>query len=100
MQVSVEFQIAVVVYVVIVARWFSVITKYHKDVLANDSSFQYKDHPIFKTILGGRALVLAAVAPLMAFINPSYFNQFFQGVEVKGRAGVVTGLLGSTRTVK
>lgn len=94
---SFEFQLAVVAYLVIVARWFMVINKYHKDVLEGDNSYQFKNHPIFKGILFLRALTLATVAPLMAFVKPAYFSQFFEGVKVKSRVGIMSGLV---RTAK
>lgn len=100
MHFTTESKIALVVYLVIVARWFMVINKYHADVLANDMSYEYKDHPVFKGILCARALVLAAVAPLVAFIKPSYFSQFFDGVKVEGRRAIVSNLIVPRRAVK
>jgi hypothetical protein len=88
-----EVQIAIVVYLVIVARWFMVINKYHNDVLSGDTSYKFKDHPIFKGILFLRALTLASIAPLMAFVKPSYFAQFFDGIKVKSRINVMTHLV-------
>ena len=81
-QITTESWIALSVYMAIVTRWFMVINKYHHDVLALTDEFEHKNHPVFKTILCGRALVLAAVAPVFAFFKPSYFNQFFDGVKV------------------
>lgn len=80
--ITTESWIALAVYLLIVTRWFLVINKYHADVLAMTTEYEYKDHPVFKTILYGRALVLASVAPVFAFFKPSYLNQFFEGVKV------------------
>lgn len=80
---NLEVFAALVVYLAIVCRWFMVINRYHVEVLANDSSYEYKDHPIFKGALLLRAVVFASVAPVFALVNPSYFNTFFDGVNVK-----------------
>jgi hypothetical protein len=76
-------QIALVVYMLIVARWFYVINRYHGEVLAMDTSYTHKHHPVFKAILFGRAIGLAAVAPLFALVKPDYFSQFFDGIKTK-----------------
>jgi hypothetical protein len=78
-----ECILAAFAYLVIVVRWFIVINAFHKDVLAVNHSYQYKDHFVFKTLLVARAIILASIAPLVAFIRPSYFNQLFNGVSVK-----------------
>jgi hypothetical protein len=92
MILTTETEIALAVYALIVFRWFYVINKYQKDILSDNETYQFKDHFVFKTILFMRALVLAMIAPLMAFVKPSYFTQFFEGVKVEGRTGIVLGL--------
>jgi hypothetical protein len=75
--------VASVAYSVMVARWVFVINRFHREVLEGDSSYEYKEHIVFKTLLFTRALVLGAVAPVLSFIKPSYLNQFFDGVKVR-----------------
>lgn len=100
MQFNTEIQIALLVYFIIVARWFMVINKYHSEILSTDDSYKYKDHPVFKGILLTRALVLASIAPLIAFVKPSYFSQFFDGVKVTNRTSSVSPLINPTSVVK
>lgn len=72
------------IYFAISLRWFFVILKYHADVLSIDSSYQYADHWLFKTILFCRAVVLAAIAPVIALVYPKVLDQFINGCEVQG----------------
>lgn len=72
------------VYGLMVARWVFVINRFHKEVLEGDTSYEYKEHIVFKTLLFCRALVLGAVAPVLSFFNPSYIDQFLVGVKVPG----------------
>jgi hypothetical protein len=73
---------ASVAYSVMVTRWVFVINRFHREVLEGDSSYEYKEHIVFKSLLFARALVLGAVAPVLSFFNPSYINQFIDGVKV------------------
>jgi len=83
--------IALVAYSAIAARWAFVIHKYQQQVLEGDQSYQYKDHPVFKGLLLGRAAVLGAIAPVMAFVKPSYLNQFIDGVQLPSARRTVPG---------
>lgn len=74
--------IAVGAYGLIVMRWTYVINKFHNDVLADDTSYQFKEHPVFKGILLGRAILLGTIAPFIAFFQPSLLNQFFDGIKL------------------
>lgn len=81
MQISSECVMAGLAYMAISTRWFLVINAFHREVLRDDTSYVYKEHGVFKSMLLVRAMALALVAPLMAFVRPSYFDQFLNGVK-------------------
>lgn len=81
--VNTNFYIAVIVYAVIVVRWFYQINKYHQALLEQDGSYDmHKDHFVFKAILFMRAAVLAAIAPVVALFKPSYLSVFLGGIDI------------------
>lgn len=93
-----DLEVAIIVYSVISMRWIYMIHLYHKQVLEDSEEYKFKSHPVFKAILFGRAFVLGSVAPIFAFFRPSYFAQFFNGVQSNSSATVIAkGLLGNRR---
>lgn len=95
MESSFDFEVAILVYTAISVRWIYVIHRYHQQVLQETTEYKFSTHPIFKSILFGRACVLGSIAPLFAFVKPSYFAQFFNGVETKSSIRkVANGFIG------
>jgi hypothetical protein len=80
-EIKFETWFAAAVYLAIVVRWFLMIHAYHQTVLEDDTTFEHKEHFLFKSVLFVRAAVLAFVAPVVSLVKPSYFSVFFDGVE-------------------